>query len=262
MKTISMINIKGGVGKTISTVNVGAVLAEQGYRVLIVDLDAQANASQLLQCYGEEQDAGTIKDIFLEKKYSTLDAVVKTSHINMDMIPSHIKFAFSESKIITDTSRQPQTILRKALRQIAENYDYCLLDCPPNIGIVTLNALTASDYTLVPIKIDQFAIDGLGYLLETIYNVTEEFNPDLTFLGSFVTMDTTTTVNKAIKEQLRQMPAIKLFKTGIRNNVKVPESTFEKMPLVYSTPRAAASINYRKLTGEILELIDGKNDGI
>ena len=256
MKTISMINIKGGVGKTISTVNVGAVLAEQGYRVLIVDLDAQANATQLLDCYQADAEK-TIKNIFLEKKYTTTAAIVKTQHENIELIPSHIGFAFSESMIITDTSRQPQTILRKALNQVSDNYDYCLLDCPPNIGIVTLNALTASDYTLVPIKIDQFALDGLGYLLETIYNVTEEFNPSLDFLGSFVTMDTATTVNKAIKEQLKQMSAIKLLNTSIKNNARIPESTFEKVPLVYSKPKAPASINYKNLTIEIVGLING-----
>ena len=251
MKKIAVINIKGGVGKTISTVNIGAVLAKKNNKVLIVDLDPQGNASQLVKSYGKS-DMG-ISNVFLEKKFETQKAIIKTEHKNIDIISANINFAFAESKIITDTSRQQQFILRKALEQIEGMYDYCLIDCPPNIGVVTINALTASDQAIVPIKIDQFALDGLDYLLSTIFEIKEEFNPNLNFLGSFITMDNNTSVNKGIKEHLNNNAVLKMFETSIKTNVKVPESTFNQMPVVYTDPKAAASIGYNNLTEEILK---------
>ncbi|MEG2054042.1 MAG: ParA family protein [Oscillospiraceae bacterium] len=251
MKTIAITNIKGGVGKTISTVNIGAVLAQKDFRVLIVDLDPQANATQILKCYKNE--GVTINEIFLEKNIETQTAIVKTEHNNLDLIPANINFAFAESKIIVDTTRQQQTRLKKALAQISNNYDYCLLDCPPNIGIVTINALACADEVIVPIKIDQFALDGLDYLIQTILEIKSEFNEKLNFLGSFVTMDNNTGVNKTVKIQLENTEILQIFKSTIPTNVKVAESTFNQMPVVYTDKQSKATIGYNALTEELLE---------
>lgn len=254
MRTIAVINIKGGVGKTISTVNIGAVLAdpsEHNKKVLIVDLDPQANASQLLRQYNI--DGASISEVFLEKGFNAKNAVQKTEHKNIDIIASNINFAFVEGKIIVDTSRQQQTRLKKALAQLETDYDYCLLDCPPNIGIVTINALAAADEVIVPIKIDQFALDGLDYLINTIMDIKSEFNEKLKFIGCFVTMDNATGVNKTIKEVLKGSDSLRLFATSIKTNVKVAESTFNQMPVVYTDKQASASIGYRNLTQEIID---------
>lgn len=250
MKTVAVINIKGGVGKTISAVNIGVVLGELGSRVLIVDLDPQANATQLLRSYSMER--ASVCNVFLEKDFPTVSAIFSTQHTNVDILPSHIGFAYAEGKIITDTTRQQQTRLRKALKQVSDKYDYCILDCPPNIGVITINALAAADGAIVPIKIDQFALDGLDYLISTIYDIKSEFNESLSFLGSFVTMDNATSVNKQIKKQLEQTPILKMYNTAIKTNVKVPESTFSQLPVVVYDKKSPASIAYRELTNEIL----------
>lgn len=255
MKTIAVINIKGGVGKTISAVNIGAILNAQGKRVLLVDLDAQANATQLLNCYGKGESS--ISEAFLEKDFHTAGAILKTDYDNLDVLPSSINFAFAESKIIVDTTRQQQTRLKKALKQVSDDYDYCLLDCPPNIGVITINALTAADYAIVPIKIDQFALDGLDYLISAVMEIKEEFNEDLQFLGCFVTMDNTTSVNKEIKKVMYQQPILKMFETSIKQNTRVPESTFAQAPVVFTAPKSTASINYTALTQELIQRMEG-----
>ena len=175
----------------------------------------------------------------------------------MDVLPSSINFALAESKIIVDTTRQQQTRLKKALKQVDTEYDYCLLDCPPNIGVITINALTAADYAIVPIKIDQFALDGLDYLISAVMEIKEEFNEDLKFLGCFVTMDNLTSVNKEIKKVMYQQPILKMFETSIKQNTRVPESTFAQAPVVFTAPKSAASVNYTTLTQELVQRMEG-----
>lgn len=254
MKTIAVINIKGGVGKTISAVNIAAILNRQGKKVLLADLDAQANATQLLNCYGK--GGYSISDAFLIKDFSTEDIILHTDYENLDIIPSDINFAFAESKIIVDTARPQQTRLRKALKQVDELYDFCLLDCPPDIGVITINALAAADYVIVPIMIDSFALEGLDNLISTIMEIKEEFNENLRFLGCFVTMDNFTSVNREIKRVLREQDLFKMFTTTIKRNTKVPESTFKQAPVVFTAPKSAASINYIELTQELLDRIE------
>ncbi len=126
------------------------------------------------------------------------------------------------------------------------------MDCPPNIGVITINALVTADYVIVPIKIDQFALDGLDYLIGAVMEIKEEFNESLQFLGCFVTMDNHTSVNKEIKKVMRQQPILKMFDAAIKQNTRVPESTFAQAPVVFTAPKSAASINYMSLTGELL----------
>lgn len=258
MKIISLINIKGGVGKTVSSVNIAATLFQQGKKVLIVDLDAQSNATRSLGVtVTGENGEHTIRSIFLEKGYSSRNAVHKTNYDGIDVIPSHISFAFSESQIVTDTSRASQMILRKALAELTDDYDYCILDCPPNIGIVTINALVASDFVTVPVKIDQFAIDGLSYLLKTINETAQEFNPAIKYLGAFITMDNSTVVSREVKSSLETIETLNLMPISIKQNVKVVESTFQE-PLIFSEPKAVAAINYQELTQELISRMENK----
>ena len=257
MKTIAVINIKGGVGKTISAVNIAAILNRQGKRVLLGDLDAQANATQLLNCYGKGEHS--VLDAFLIKDFPTEKSILSTDYENLDIIPSNIDFAFAESKIIVDTTRPQQTRLRKALKQVNDRYDFCLLDCPPNIGVVTINALAAADYVIVPIKIDAFALEGLDHLISTIMAIKEEFNENLRFLGCFVTMDSYTSVNREIKRVLHEQEILKMFVTSIKRNTKVPESTFEQAPVVFTAPKSSASSNYFELTRELMSRIEEAN---
>ena len=239
MKKLSILNIKGGVGKTTSTINLASTLAEEGKKVLIVDIDAQSNSTMLFKAY--DIDALSVSDILLDKNINVIDVIKDTDFDNIDILPSNISLAFTEKKILLDVTRNQQNRLKKALEQVEDNYDYCLIDCPP------------SDEVIVPIKIDKFALDGLGYLLDSIDEVKDEFNPNLKFLGCFITMDNATTVNKEIKKALKELLGEKMFTTNIRQNISVVESTFEQKPLIYYKSKSNASKDYIKLSKEVFK---------
>ncbi len=171
MKKLSILNIKGGVGKTTSTINLASTLAEEGKKVLIVDIDAQSNSTMLFKAY--DIDALSVSDILLDKNINVEDVIKGTDFDNIDVLPSNISLAFTEKKILLDVTRNQQNRLKKALEQVEDKYDYCLIDCPPSLNMITINALVASDEVIVPIKIDKFALDGLGYLLDSIDEVKE-----------------------------------------------------------------------------------------
>jgi chromosome partitioning protein len=249
MKKVSIFNIKGGVAKTTSTANLGACLSQQGKKVLLVDLDSQSNLTKLFKTYSIEDLS--ISDVLLDKNLDIHKAIKRTDFENLDIISANINLTFTERNILLDETRSQQDRLVIALSQINDEYDYCLIDCPPSLNIITVNALCASDEVFVPIKIDKFALDGLEYLLDRISEIKENFNSNLNFKGCFITMDTATTVNKVIKQELKKLLGDKMFDTTIKQNVKVIESTFDECPVVFSNKKARASINYRDLCKEV-----------
>ncbi|MGG7190615.1 ParA family protein [Clostridium paraputrificum] len=248
MKKVSIFNIKGGVAKTTSTANLGAVLSQEGKKVLLIDLDPQSNLTKLFKAYS--MDDLTISDVLLDKDLDITKVIKHTDFENIDILPSNVTLAFAERKILLDVSRSQQNRLAKALKNI-EGYDYCIIDCPPALNMITVNALCATDEVIVPIKIDKFALDGLEYLLDSIEEIKDEFNPNLNFKGCFITMDSATTVNKVIKQSLKELLGDKMFKSTIKQNVKVVESTFNESPVVFSFKKARASQNYRELYKEV-----------
>ena len=246
MKKVSIFNIKGGVAKTTSTANLGACLSQQGKKVL---LDSQSNLTKLFKTYSIEDLS--ISDVLLDKNLDIHKAIKRTDFENLDIISANINLTFTERNILLDETRSQQDRLVIALSQINDEYDYCLIDCPPILNIITVNALCASDEVFVPIKIDKFALDGLEYLLDRISEIKENFNSNLNFKGCFITMDTATTVNKVIKQELKKLLGDKMFDTTIKQNVKVIESTFDECPVVFGNKKARASINYRDLCKEV-----------
>ena len=232
MKKVSIFNIKGGVAKTTSTANLGACLSQQGYKVLLIDIDPQANLTKLFKAYS--MDELSISDVLLDKTLDISKVIKNTDFKNIDIIPSNITLTFTEKSILIDNTRSQQNRLSKALSELNNKYDFCLIDCPPSLNMITVNALCASDEVLVPIKIDKFALDGLEYLLESIDEIKDEFNPSLSFKGCFITMDSATTVNRLIKKELKNLLGDKIFNTTIKQNVKVIESTFE-CPVVFNS---------------------------
>lgn len=249
MKKVSIFNIKGGVAKTTSTANLGACLSQEGKKVLLIDLDSQSNLTKLFKTYSIEDLS--ISDVLLDKNLDIHKAIKRTDFENLDIISANINLTFTERNILLDETRSQQDRLVIALSQINDKYDYCLIDCPPSLNIITVNALCASDEVFVPIKIDKFALDGLEYLLDRISEIKENFNFNLNFKGCFITMDTPTTVNKVIKQELKKLLGDKMFDTTIKQNVKVIESTFDECPVVFSDKKARASINYRDLCKEV-----------
>lgn len=242
MKVISVLNIKGGVAKTTSTVNIAALLASKLNKVLIVDLDPQSNATKYLDMYSADTK-GTYEVLRGEDVQP-----IKTS-FKVDLLPSNIRLIMSESEILSDTRRSRENRLKKWLDK--QEYDYVFIDCPPALGTLTTNALVASDYVLVPLKIDKFALDGFEYLLDSIEETKQEFNEKLKLLGVFVTMDKHTKINKEIKEDLTNALGDKFFKQTIRENVDVIKSTFYNAPVVISRPKANASKDYINLVKEL-----------
>ena len=249
MKKVSIFNIKGGVAKTTSTANLGACLSQQGKKVLLVDLDSQSNLTKLFKTYSIEDLS--ISDVLLDKNLDIHKAIKRTDFENLDIISANINLTFTERNILLDETRSQQDRLVIALSQINDEYDYCLIDCPPSLNIITVNALCVSDEVFVSIKIDKFALDGLEYLLDRISEIKENFNSNLNFKGCFITMDTATTVNKVIKQELKKLLGDKMFDTTIKQNVKVIESTFDECPVVFGNKKARASINYRDLCKEV-----------
>jgi chromosome partitioning protein len=247
MKVISFVNIKGGVAKTVSTVNIATELGKRGKMVLVIDLDPQSNATKYLGLY-YPNSLGS---------YNLLNGedvrVSITKYENVWLIPANINLIASESEILADTKRARETRLKKWLSNKPENtFDYILIDCPPSLGMISTNALTASDYVLVPLKIDKFSLDGFEYLINSINSAQEEFNSKLKLLGVFVTMDRATKINREVKEELKEELGELLFKQTIRDNVDVIKSTFETTPLIYFNNRAAATKDYRALVSELL----------
>lgn len=237
MKIISFLNIKGGVAKTTSCVNVAAQLGRESKKVLIIDMDPQSNATKYLHMYNPN----------LKGTYEILNgedvAVQGTVFDNVWLIPANISLIMSESE---------ETRIKKWLQSKNTNtFDYVLIDCPPSLGMLSINALVASDYVIVPLKIDKFSLDGFEYLMSSIQEVKEEFNSNLNVLGILITMDKATRINKEIKGELKEELGDLMFKQTIRDNVDVVKSTFESKPVIYMNKNANASKDYIKFVEEM-----------
>lgn len=252
MKTISIINLKGGVAKTISAANIAHILAvEHGKRVLLVDNDKQGNASKLFGVHS--YDAPSIADVLTQNRMA-LDVIVNTRYKDLSLIPANMNLLRANREVLLDSTRPQQTRLRAALKPLKALCDYCIIDCAPDINISTINALVAADYVFIPIKIDNFAFDGLSELKEQIENVQEDFNPEIKF-RCFVTCYQNNEVNRQgeewLKERRNEYP---LFNTHIRRTVKIDESTFASKPILDYSKRCGAACDYMSLVNEILDV--------
>lgn len=251
MKTISIINLKGGVAKTISATNIAHILATvHGKRVLIVDNDKQGNASKLFKRHS--YDKPSVSEIMTVRGVNTHDVICKTDYPNLDIIPSNMTLLKANLQVLLDSSRPQQTRFKNAFKAIEDEYDYCIIDNAPDINISTINALVASDEVLIPIKIDNFAFDGLKELLEQIENTKEELNPKLNLRGCLVTSYQKNDVNVQGKEWLMAQSEYHVFDTHIRRTEKVDESTFATMPILEYSKRCGAARDYLNLVEEYL----------
>jgi len=243
MTVISFLNIKGGVAKTISAVNVAAELGKQGYKVLLIDLDPQSNATKYLGLsYPKVKGA-----------YELLqgeDVGVRiTQYSNLWSIPANINLISSEEEMLRNGNK---TALKDWLNRPNKFFDFVIIDCPPSLGMLSTNALVASDYVLVPVKISQFALDGFEYLFKTIEAIKQDINKDLKLLGVFITMDRATKINREIKQELREELGDLLFKQTVRENVDVIKSTFEATPVVYLNKKCNAAKDYKAFVEELI----------
>lgn len=260
MKTISVINLKGGVAKTTSAVNIAHILAVMhNKRVLIVDNDKQGNASKMFNLH--DYNKPSISEILTGRNIEMKEIIFQTQYPNLDVIPANMTLLKANLEVMMDQSRPQQTRFKKAFKTIENDYDYCIIDNAPDINIATINALVASDDVLIPIKIDKFAFDGLAELKEQIDNTKEELNPNLCFRGCFVTCYQRNEVNRQGKEWLSNQEEYPLFETHIRRTEKVDESTFATMPIIEYSRRSGAAIDYIKFVKEYLGVSNSDTKG-
>lgn len=250
MKTISIINLKGGVAKTISAINIAHILTDvYKSRVLLIDNDKQGNTSKFFNLHS--YDLPSISDVLTVKDYSMTKAIRHTSYKCLDVLPANMLLLKANKEILLDMSWMQQTRLRKALNTITGSYDYCVIDNAPDLNMSVINALVASDDVLIPIKIDKFAFDGLEILIDQIDGM-KEFNPNLRIAGCFVTMFSRNTVNTDGAQALQERQGIYTFKTVIRKTVKVDETTFIGSPLLAYSKNCTAAKDYAALVEEYL----------
>ena len=255
MKTISIANLKGGVGKTITTINLSYLLASEfGMRVLVVDNDQQGNTSQFFGRYDYEHPG--MSEVMLRKCDDANDVIQKTNNPNLDIIASNLSLAMAERQVQSEAGGCPQQVrLREVLKKVDAWYDYCIIDNAPSLGMCVINALVASDFLVVPAKIDRFTFDGIESLLEQAKQMREYFNPYLRLLGTLVTCYRRNDSNESGEEYLKQAEQYKVFDHHIRYTEKVDESTFSSEPIMVHSKYCGAAKDYRGWAQEVLEKI-------
>ncbi|MBU0975264.1 MAG: AAA family ATPase [Patescibacteria group bacterium] len=266
---LSFTNQKGGVGKTTTVLNLGTFLALKGKKVLLVDLDPQANLTSGIGYKPEKKlspkkDAGTFKtkktpniyDIMI-KKSKIPEAFVSTEIENLFLVPSSLDLAGAEIELVNMMSRE--SILKKALKDIKAYYDYILIDCPPSLGLLTINALVAADKVIIPIQSEYFALEGLSQLLKTVEMIRNTLNRTLKIGGVIITMfDSRTRLSKAVEDEVKIYFKKRVFRSRIPRNVKLSESPSYGKPIVLYDETASGSIAYRKLADEFIKRFDEK----
>ena len=246
---LAIANQKGGVGKTTTTINLAAYLGKKGQRVLIVDVDPQGNASSGLGLDIHKMDKTTY-EVFLEE-ISLAESVVRTETENVSVVPANVNLSGIEMDLLQMKAREYK--LQAALKQVATNYDWVLIDCPPNLGILTLNALCAADGVVIPLQTEYYALEGLTQLMRVIGLVQQSLNPSLELKGVILTMyDQRTSLANQVVEDVREHFGNKVFQSVVPRNVKLSEApSFGKSILAYALDSAGARA-YDELADEVL----------
>jgi chromosome partitioning protein len=253
-KTVAILNQKGGVGKTTTAVNLGAYLAKAGKQVLLVDLDPQGNATS-----GLGIDKHGLNETLYDALFNHETAVnirVETTIPGLEILPSNANLAGAEVQLVTSLQRELQ--LRQMLDQF--HHDVILIDCPPSLGLLTINALSAADYVMIPVQTEYYALEGLGQLLSVIQRVKEAINPNLEILGVLLTMfDSRTSLSDQVKVEVAKHFNEKVFNTVIPRNVRLAEAPSFGEPISEHDKWSKGARAYKQLSKEFLNRIGGKN---
>jgi chromosome partitioning protein len=249
-RVIAMCNQKGGVGKTTTTINLGAALADYGRKVLLVDFDPQGALSVGLGVNPMELDQ-TIYNALMEKRVSVDDVLLKTNVAGMDLVPSNIDLSAAEVQLVGEVARE-QT-LKRIIDPVLDDYDVVLIDCQPSLGLLTINALTAAHGVIVPLECEFFSLRGVALLIQTIDKVKERLNPQLELEGILATMyDGRTLHGREVLARVVEAFGDRVFHTVISRTVRFPETTVAGEPITTFAPSSAGANAYRDLAREVV----------
>ena len=248
-KIIAVANQKGGVGKTTTTVNMSTILAKKGKKVLLVDTDPQGNATSGL---GIEKEVELSTYDLLISDVPAEDIIQQTPIKNLSISPSNMNLAGAEVQLVSMMSREQR--MKEKLDAIKEEYDYILIDCPPSLGLITLNAFTAADSVLIPVQCEYYALEGLGQLLNTVELVRKHLNKNLYIEGALLTMyDIRTNLANQVVREVKKFFQNKVYRTVIPRNVRVSEAPSYGMPISVYDPKSKGARSYEKFTREFLK---------
>ena len=248
-KVIAIVNQKGGVGKTTTAVNLCTVLAQKGNKVLLIDEDPQGNATSGL---GVEKGAEkSIYDVLINET-SFEDVIKKTSIKNLYLCPSNINLAGAEVELVNTISRESK--MKEKIEEIQDNFHYIIIDCPPSLGLLTINALTAANSIMIPIQCEYYALEGVGQLMNTVNLIKRQLNKDLYIEGVVLTMnDARTNLSTQVINEVKKYFKDNVYKTIIPRNVKLSEAPSYGMPITAYAPRSKGAKCYEKLANELLK---------
>lgn len=248
-KVISVANQKGGVGKTTTTINLSTILAKKGKKVMLIDADPQGNATSGVGA--EKEVEMSFYDVLINDT-EIIDTLEKTVINNLVVCPSNINLAGAEVQLVSMMSREQR--LKEKLDIIKERFDYILIDCPPSLGLITLNAFTASDSVLIPVQCEYYALEGLGQLLNTVNLVKKHLNKTLQIEGALLTMyDIRTNLSNQVVKEVKKYFENKVYKTVIPRNVRLSEAPSYGLPITEYDPRSKGAKSYEKFAKEFLK---------
>jgi len=249
-KVLAMVNQKGGVGKTTSTVNLGAALAEFGRRVLLVDFDPQGALSVALGVPAHQLDR-TVYNLLMDDDCSVDDVIVSTKVPGLDLVPSNIDLSAAEVALVNEVAREHA--LARALAPVIDRYDYIIIDCQPSLGLLTINALTAANGVVIPLECEYFALRGVKLLTDTVTKVQGRLNPRLQVTGVIATMyDARTLHTREVLARVVDAFGDQVFHTVISRTIKFPDATVAGEPITLFAPNSPAAESYRQLARELI----------
>ncbi len=250
---ISMVNQKGGVGKTTSTINIGASLAAFGRKVLLVDLDPQGALSAGLGISHDELDV-TVYNLLVDSSASILDAIHSSPVDGLDVVPANIDLSAAEIQLVNEVGREQA--LARALRPVMRDYDFIIVDCQPSLGLLTVNALSCADSVIIPVESEYFSLRGLALLMDTVDKVRDRLNFKLEVLGILVTMfDRRTLHAREVMERLVEAFGDKVFDSVITRTVRFPETSVAGEPINTWAPSSSGAVQYSNLAKEVIERV-------
>jgi chromosome partitioning protein len=250
-KAIAIFNQKGGVGKTTTNINLGACLAMMGKKILIIDIDPQGNTTSGIGVKKRSLD-NTVYDLLIEDNFKTKKAIMHTNTEGLDIIPASVDLAGAEIELVELDGRERR--LRRAIDKVRDKYDYIFIDCPPSLGLLTINSLTAVDSVLIPIQCEFYALEGVSQLVSTIELVRKNLNPNLEIEGVILSMfDGRTNLSVAVVQEVKKYFGSKVYSTVIPRNIRLAEAPSYGLPIMEYDPKSRGAEAYKEFAQEFLE---------